>query len=347
MVPVLRSRGGALLVVFFVSACGGQAVVESTPPENNAHSSCDGLRDNCGASADDDCCASPVVAGGEFFRGYDGVTPGHMSQAFPAIVTDFRLDTYQVTVGRFRNFVRAYDAWREAGNPRPGAGAHPLVAGSGWDPAWDGELESDAQALSEALNCNSQYSTWSDEPQDRETSPINCPTWFEAFAFCLWDGGRLATEAEANYAASGGSEQRVYPWGADVPGADTKYAIYGCYFNGGGPTLCSGRANIAPVGSAPAGIGKYGQADLVGNLSSWILDWYADYMVPCDNCAQIASETGPYHTGRILRGGGFLYPNVALSAERTGIDDSGAAYGGWTPAYRDYDTGMRCARAAR
>ncbi len=45
-----------------------------------------------------------------------------------------------------------------------------------------------------------------------ENQPINCVTWYEAFAFCISDGGYLPTAAEWNYAAAGGSDQRAYPF---------------------------------------------------------------------------------------------------------------------------------------
>ncbi len=61
-----------------------------------------------------------------------------------------------------------------------------------------------------------------------KTKPINCLDWYTAFAFCAWDGGRLATEAEWNYAASGGSEHRYYPWSkpATSTAIDDSYAVY-------------------------------------------------------------------------------------------------------------------------
>ena len=79
--------------------------------------SCVGLPSKCGSSSNDDCCASEVVTGGTFVMG----------NATTASVSTFVLDKYEVTVGRFRQFVRSYIA-----PPLDGAGRHPLIANSGW-----------------------------------------------------------------------------------------------------------------------------------------------------------------------------------------------------------------------
>ena len=84
------------------------------------------LAKNCGALASDDCCASLPVTGGSFFRGYDGVTDGDTSKAYPATVSDFRLDRYEVTVGRFRKFI---GAWNGGWRPAVGAGKHTHLNG--------------------------------------------------------------------------------------------------------------------------------------------------------------------------------------------------------------------------
>ena len=65
--------------------------------------------------------------------------PGCSGCAFPAgetsSVSPFQLDKYEVTVGRFRAFVNAYN-----GPPALGAGAHPHVADSGWQQTWGGKV---------------------------------------------------------------------------------------------------------------------------------------------------------------------------------------------------------------
>jgi formylglycine-generating enzyme required for sulfatase activity len=171
--------------------------------------------------------------------------------------------------------------------------------------------------------------TWSPTPLGAEELPVNCVTWYEAYAFCIWDGGFLPSEAEWAYAATGGHEQRRYPWGATDPNNDATYAVYNCDY--GTPHHCSGRQNFAPVGSTPSGIGVFAQWDLAGNVAEWTLDAYGPYVTPCADCAAFS---GP--ANRSERGGGALdRVTTILAADREYAD----------PAGRYAGIGIRCARS--
>jgi formylglycine-generating enzyme required for sulfatase activity len=257
------------------------------------------------------------VPGGTYRRAYDGVTA--TDDTHPATLGPYRLDVYPITVGRFRAFVDAGRGTRAA-PPAPGAGAHPRVAASGWDPAWDAKLV-EAGGLPAALECGGE--TWTDAPGAHENLPINCIDWFEAFAFCAWDGGFLASEAEWELAAAGGDEQRVYPWSAPPSSKtiDDTFAVY-----------CGATCELQPVGSrSPKGDGRWGHADLAGEVWQWNLDWFEDYAQPCVDCAVVAA--GTY---RSARGGGFKsVPEALYVATRVQ----------GTPSERDSFFGARCARA--
>jgi len=273
---------------------------------------CDQVAPECGPQGDENCCADAAVVGGTFHRANDPQTP--------ATVADFHLDRFEVTVGRFRQFVASYPQ----NKPAAGAGLHPIIKGqSGWDPAWDAMLPADQNTLRASLDCSANFRTWTDEPRANEALPINCVSWYVAFAFCAWDQGRLPTEAEWNYAAAGGDEHRPYPWGAAMPTTDL--AEFGCDT---ATVVCP----IPRVGSrSPAGDAKWGQADMAGSLAEWVLDFHGTFPAPCNNCAILKDET----FGREARGGDFSHDAVPLA--------NSYRAGGVAEANESF-RGFRCAR---
>ncbi|WP_434041872.1 MULTISPECIES: formylglycine-generating enzyme family protein [Sorangium] len=266
---------------------------------------CGGLAATCGPSSNENCCAALQVPGGSFNR--------ENNPELPATVSSFEMDRFEVTVARFRMFA---DAYPESA-PRAGAGAHPQIPGSGWNPDWDAILPASRATLSTEVRCESEFSTWTDAPGANERLPMNCTLWHIAFAFCAWDGGRLPTEAEWNYAAAGGSEQRAYPWSVP-PGSmtiDGTYAAYACL--GAGTGTCE-FADMPPVGSrSPKGDGRWRHADLAGSMGEWTLDAFINrdhYVNPCVNCAELAEPGADLN--RVVRGGGWNQDR-ATQFERT------------------------------
>jgi formylglycine-generating enzyme required for sulfatase activity len=279
-----------------------------------------------------DCCESPLVPGGTFTQG------SGTSTSFPATVSDFRLDRYEVTVARFRAFVAAYDGWRNAGNPTAGAGVHPDIDGSGWDASFTSELPADSAALKTSLACksvleSSTFYTFADSGDD--TLPINCVDWFTAEAFCIWDRGRLPTESEWEYAASGGTHEYTYPWG-DTPlptnAQDTaQYADYGCLSDGSASGDCV-FLDITSVGSKPLGRGAFGQDDLAGSMWEWVLDGGGVYPT---TAAMHYFEPPSVLSGRTVRGGCFNSYSSNLATTYRRSDSANLQY---------FEYGLRCAR---
>ena len=294
-----RSRRGQLRVRnvawsamwVMVIACGYPELPRLSDGE--APPSCSDLKKTCGDANNESCCSVALVPGGSFYRSYDAA--GYNDMNYPATVSTFVLDTYEVTVGRFRAFVNA-GLGTQASPPAEGSGAHPRLSGSGWDKAWNTDLLTDTPALMAKVKCDATHQTWTDSPGENENNAMNCVPWYEAMAFCIWDGGYLPTEAEWNYAASGGEQQRVYPWSnPETPTTiDCNYANYQSCVNG---TM----DRVIEVGSKAAnGNGRWNHSDLAGNASEWVFDFYGEpySSMTCNDCANLTLAAN-----RVVRGG--------------------------------------------
>jgi sulfatase modifying factor 1 len=356
------------LVLLAASVCGGQrepqaqAPAAVTPVASNrtvgpptppscAHSG-PGLSD-CGANKES-CCTSPLVTGVTYYRTYKNGGTGATGLAEPATVSTFRLDKYLVTVGRFRQFVKAWNGGAGYA-PTAGSGKHThLNVGQGlvnvggdqaaYETGWVASDDSRVKPTNDHLK--GDRLTWTPSVGGNENLPINGANWWESYAFCIWDGGFLPSEAEWESAAAGGNQQREYPWGSAAPGTANQYAICGaakpihddhsglfgdkvCYYPS--TAACAGVLNIAPVGTATLGGGRWGQLDLAGEAFQWNLDSYAAYVDPCTDCVNLGSPHSP-----VYRGGSFDDDDSHLLPPDRSFDHAES---------RSYKIGLRCARA--
>jgi formylglycine-generating enzyme required for sulfatase activity len=128
---------------------------------------------------------------------------------------------------------------------------------------------------------------------------MNCVDFFDAGAYCAYAGKRLPDMWEWEWAARGGDEARLYPWGAEAPGDRA------CWKGSTPPA-----AEMCNVGStSPAGDSRHGLKDMAGNAAEWT-DSTIDGPTPGVNY-------------RVLRGGAWSFDaatNLETNA-RLGFDE--------------------------
>jgi formylglycine-generating enzyme required for sulfatase activity len=218
----------------------------------------------------EDCCASAAVGG-------------------------YTVDKYQITAGRMRAFLDRFN-----GNIR--GWAQGLPAGV-WNQTYTNELPTNYNDANEQLGpyydkraCETGNHTghvfWTpptandkeDFPKDvRDRKALNCVPWWLMNAFCIWDGGHLATEAEIRAAYTNGNTTS-YPWGAIgayTTGGQNDYSVqvWGYATPNPPPTAHVDGTGyydiafyVAPPGRRPLGYNASGHADMVGNLLEWVSD---------------------------------------------------------------------------
>ena len=143
----------------------------------------------------------------------------------------------------------------------------------------------------------------SSELEDRRMDhPAVHISWRDAMAYCDWAGKRLPTEAEFEYAARGGLEQKRYCWGNTfLPRGKHMCNIW----QGAFPiinTAEDGYVGAAPVRSFPTN--GYGLYHMAGNVWEWTFDrWSPDFHVKGPRVNPMGPPTGDR---RVMRGGSYL-----------------------------------------
>lgn len=280
------------------------------------------------------------LAGGSFLMGTDSDLAWRADGEGPVRevrVAPFHIDIEAVTNAQWEEFVAA-------------TGYASQAERFGWSYVFSQHVSGGARRLSQGVAQGTQWwlgiegACWKrpegpgSSTRKREGHPVVHVSWHDALAFCEWRGKRLPTEAEWEYAARGGLEQKLYPWGDKLTPRDKKgRPQHRCnIWQGKFPLFNSGADGF--IGTAPArsfGPNGFGLYQMSGNVWEWCQDWFSrDFHLDGPRENPRGPEEG---SDKIIKGGSFLchasYCNRYRVAARTSN----------TPDSSSSHCGFRCA----
>ncbi len=221
------------------------------------------------------------IPAGEFAMGSNEFYPDEAPVRRVA-VEGFSIDAHHVTNDEFSDFIDAtgYVTMAErAPEPElyPGAKAEDLVPGSLVFTMSDGPVD---------LRNYGNWWRWTRGAQWRNPTgpestldglsdhPVVHVAYEDVISYLDWAGGALVSEAEWEFAARGGLDEKRFVWGDDDPQESEPVANT---WQGRFPyenTEVDGFTRTSPVGTFPPN--GYGLYDMAGNVWEWTNDWYTD-----------------------------------------------------------------------
>jgi formylglycine-generating enzyme len=304
------------------------------------------------------------VPGGEFTMGTDSdlgwadERPAHRVR-----VDGFFLDETEVTNAQFRAFVAA-TGYVTTAEKAPDAAEILKQLPPGMPPPPEDKLVPGSMVFAppaEPVDLKDFFAWWRWTPgacwkhpegpgstlDGRDDHPVVHVSWDDAAAYAKWSGKRLPTEAEWEFAARGGLDDKPYAWGDEKPGAGGKWQAN--IWQGEFPhtnTEADGFKRTAPVRSfAPNGYGLY---DVAGNVWEWCGDWYDRELYKRRAGKPAVNPSGPERTNdplhpfeprRVQKGGSFLCADSYCTRYRP------SARHGCSPDTGMSHVGFRCAKS--